>query len=208
LDDLAAHRPVQNFEHSRTRPDGSLVWLSVNGLPIFDSEGVFTGYRGTGTDVTERRKTDMALRDSEERFRTLFEHIPISVWVEDWSAIKTMVDNLREEGVQIDGAYFRNQRQRTEELAENTLILDFNATTLDMYRAPSKEEFWSFANDFQTNDEFLMYCDTLAAFASGETRIVVSGWEETFDGEQIYVRDTVFIAGVILHPPLGIHCCV
>ena len=56
LDDLSAHRSFRDFPHPRVMPDGREVHLSINGKAIFDEEGRFQGYRGTGSDVTERKK--------------------------------------------------------------------------------------------------------------------------------------------------------
>jgi PAS domain S-box-containing protein len=50
---LAARRPFLDFVYSRTSADGLLQYLMVSGEPMFDSSGRFTGYRGTGKDVTE-----------------------------------------------------------------------------------------------------------------------------------------------------------
>jgi CheY-like chemotaxis protein len=50
---LADRRPFLNFVYSRIAPDGSLQYLMASGEPMFDSSGRFTGYRGTGKDVTE-----------------------------------------------------------------------------------------------------------------------------------------------------------
>ena len=57
LDDLNAHRPFRNFEYSLTRPtDGSVMWLRIAGQPLFDPSGTFTGYRGTGHDITAEKE--------------------------------------------------------------------------------------------------------------------------------------------------------
>ena len=69
LDDLKAHRPFRGFEHPRTKPDGTRVYLSINGNPVFDANGVFQGYRGTVTDITDRVLMAQALADGERRFR-------------------------------------------------------------------------------------------------------------------------------------------
>jgi PAS domain S-box-containing protein len=66
LADLAARRPFRNFEHMIRTPDGRPVYLSVNGMPIFDEAGNFKGYRGTGTDITERREVEEKLRQAQK----------------------------------------------------------------------------------------------------------------------------------------------
>jgi PAS domain S-box-containing protein len=50
---LVARKPFLDFVYSRTNSDGLLQYLMVSGEPMFDSTGRFTGYRGTGKDVTE-----------------------------------------------------------------------------------------------------------------------------------------------------------
>ena len=39
------------------------VWLSVNGEPVFDEDGQFAGYRGTGRDISQRKRSEQALRE-------------------------------------------------------------------------------------------------------------------------------------------------
>jgi CheY-like chemotaxis protein len=56
---LAARQPFLDFTYSRTNSDGSLQYLMVSGEPIFDFSGRFTGYRGTGKDVTETMRADL-----------------------------------------------------------------------------------------------------------------------------------------------------
>lgn len=66
LDDLAARRPFRNLVHPRTKPNGETVWLSVSGVPHFNEAGEFLGYRGTGTDITQRKNTEDALLAAKE----------------------------------------------------------------------------------------------------------------------------------------------
>ena len=53
LDALSNRQPFRNFVHPRVKPNGETVWLSINGVPHFDQEGIFKGFRGTGNDMTE-----------------------------------------------------------------------------------------------------------------------------------------------------------
>lgn len=56
--------PYRDFEHSRTKPDGSKVFLSVSARPAYDDTGNFIGYRGIGRDITERKTSQKALNDA------------------------------------------------------------------------------------------------------------------------------------------------
>jgi len=66
LADLQARRPFRNFEHATPAEGGRLVQVSINGMPFFDEAGVFKGYRGTGTDITERRGVEEQLRQAQK----------------------------------------------------------------------------------------------------------------------------------------------
>ena len=71
---LEAHRPFQDFEYRITAESGQERWFSVNGKPVFDDAGRFVGYRGTGRDITERKRTEQKLLESERQYRELVEN--------------------------------------------------------------------------------------------------------------------------------------
>lgn len=66
LDDLKHRRPFRDFRYAKLGADGKIYHLSTNGLPIFDNDGVFSGYRGTGTDITERVEAEEAIAQQRE----------------------------------------------------------------------------------------------------------------------------------------------
>ena len=59
---LHARQPFHEFELQRQAPDGSVVWVSVSGAPIFDGEGNFTGYRGLARNITERKRAEAEIQ--------------------------------------------------------------------------------------------------------------------------------------------------
>ena len=63
---LQAHQTFRNFEMQRTGTTGMMSWTSISGLPIFDAQEVFRGYRGIGRDITEHK------RNEDENLRLAF----------------------------------------------------------------------------------------------------------------------------------------
>jgi diguanylate cyclase (GGDEF)-like protein/PAS domain S-box-containing protein len=59
---LAARQPFQDFVYQRGDIHGNLRTISVSGRPIFDDEGRFHGYRGTGRDISEQKRVEEQIR--------------------------------------------------------------------------------------------------------------------------------------------------
>lgn len=74
FDERAAHpKPFRRLEIRIPHKDGHMVFLEMNGAPMFDEQGVFQGYRGMGRDITERKNAEEALRESERRLHLALE---------------------------------------------------------------------------------------------------------------------------------------
>lgn len=56
---IAGRRPFLDFVYSRNNTDGTTQYLQVSGEPMFDSSSRFTGYRGIGMELTDRRRPDV-----------------------------------------------------------------------------------------------------------------------------------------------------
>jgi len=55
---LEAHQAFRELEIRDRDADGRVYWISTSGAPIFDSHGVFKGYRGIGRNITERKEAE------------------------------------------------------------------------------------------------------------------------------------------------------
>jgi PAS domain S-box-containing protein len=67
IEDVTNHRPFRDFRYDRLGPDGRVRYVSVSGVPVFDDAGRFTGYRGTGRDITAAVEAEAELRRAKER---------------------------------------------------------------------------------------------------------------------------------------------
>lgn len=66
IEDLENRRPFRGFVYKSMMPNGDVKFLDVSGWPQFDEDGAFTGYRGTGTDITQRVKLEEQLMHSQK----------------------------------------------------------------------------------------------------------------------------------------------
>jgi len=63
------------------RHDGEWRWLRSVSQPRFGADGQLSGFIGVATDITDQRATEMALRESEARFRHISNTAPVPMWV-------------------------------------------------------------------------------------------------------------------------------
>ena len=59
------------FDYRLRRHDGSYRWVLNRGVPRYGDKGEFAGFVGSAIDVTDRRRQESALRQSEERYRAV-----------------------------------------------------------------------------------------------------------------------------------------
>jgi diguanylate cyclase (GGDEF)-like protein/PAS domain S-box-containing protein len=69
---LESRTPFRDLRVAVRAHDGSRRTLVITGEPVFDADGVFRGYRGIGRDLTGERRAEDALRESEERYASVF----------------------------------------------------------------------------------------------------------------------------------------
>jgi PAS domain S-box-containing protein len=70
---LEAHQPFTKLEYRVRDEAGNWRWYSITGTPRFDARGRFVGYRGTGSDITERKTVEEELRQHRDNLAAMVE---------------------------------------------------------------------------------------------------------------------------------------
>jgi PAS domain S-box-containing protein len=70
------------LEFRAIRPDGKVIWLFTNAQVLRDG-GRAVRMLGATLDITERKQTEIALRETEERFARFMQHLPGLAWIKD-----------------------------------------------------------------------------------------------------------------------------
>jgi len=76
---LTRQNPVETHEQRVVTPGGEIAWQQWTNRAIFNDAGDLIEYQSVGRDITERKRTEMALRESEEKYRTLVSGGPMGV---------------------------------------------------------------------------------------------------------------------------------
>jgi len=68
-------KPERGIFYKLIRKDGTTAFAELAGFPLQNPKGEVIGFRGVGRDITERRQMEEALRQSEEKYRTIIENV-------------------------------------------------------------------------------------------------------------------------------------
>ncbi len=178
---------IQGLESAWERRDGSIIFVRESARATRSAEGKILYYDGTVEDITERKRAEEALQANEARYRGMFEDSPISLWEEDFSAVKQRLDILREGGITDFEDYFISHPEAVTECAALIKVVDINKATMKMFGANRKEDILKNLEEIFEGEPTEVLRDELINIAEGKTRFDWEGINKTVDGRLINI---------------------
>jgi diguanylate cyclase (GGDEF)-like protein/PAS domain S-box-containing protein len=138
-------------------------------------------------DITERRRAEGALRASEAYAKGLFEHSPVSLWVEDFSAIRTLLHEVRASGIVDFRTFLDVHPEFVERCMQEIRVIDVNQQTLAMFRAPDKLTLLARLHDVFRDDMRAHFAEQLVDLWHGKLVQQREVLNYALDGEKVHV---------------------
>jgi PAS domain S-box-containing protein len=178
---------IDHFETVRRAKDGRLVDVSMTVSPIRSSDGRIVGASNVARDISERRLAHEALTRSRRRYQRIFEAAGVSIWDEDFTAVRAALDELRASGVGDFAAYFAQHPDEVERYIGLVRVVDVNETTLRMFGATDKQVLLESLTTVFIPETREIFAQELVALAEGRASFEAETVLRTLNGDRVDV---------------------
>ena len=130
---------------------------------------------------------------AEPHYQSLFEEAAVSLWEEDFSAVKTMLDELKKSGINELPEYLSAHPEFVFECISRIKVTDVNKAALRLFEVKDKTELIQNLKKGSAPENIKALADVLITFSSGETTYFWEGLNYTINGRKILAQVHVSI---------------
>ncbi|WP_051334671.1 PAS domain S-box protein [Bradyrhizobium sp. Ai1a-2] len=170
-----------------TRKDGTQAIVASRWSLQKDARGLPVAILETNNDISDRKRAEDALRESERRYKSIFRTAGVSIWEEDFSQIKAAIDELRAQGVENFRAYFAAHPEIVREFISCAKVVDVNDATVELFKAQSKDELLHSLDAVFTSETLEAFAGELIAVAEERPYFSAETILQTLKGDKLTV---------------------
>ncbi|WP_321507457.1 PAS domain S-box protein [uncultured Methanoregula sp.] len=179
---LDREEEISVYECRMVTRDNRTLFVNIMGV-LIPYEGRLA-ISGNLLDITERKRAEEVLRESEERYRTLFDESPISLWEEDLSDIRYWFDTRKGEGIRDFRNYFETHPEEVVSCVRMVNVTRINHASTALFGARSLQEFSEGLSSVFTPESYDMFREELVALSQGKTGFECEVFVQTLSGEK------------------------
>ncbi|WP_066458047.1 sensor domain-containing diguanylate cyclase [Castellaniella caeni] len=167
---------------------GKRLDLSLKAVVLADARRPWDRVLVSMENVTELQNVRRQAQDSARDAREFFEQAPVSLWVEDFSTIKALFDELRVRGVSDFRTFLDVHPEFVERCLQEVRVLDVNGYTLKMFKAPSQAELLARLNEVFRDEARRSFAEQLIELWEGRTFHQKEVQNHTLQGDLLYIH--------------------
>jgi signal transduction histidine kinase len=142
-------------------------------------------------EIIERKRADAELRESERRYRYIFQSTGVSIWEEDFSQVKIAINDLKAKGVQDFRQYLATHPEFVQQAISMVKIIDVNDATVKLFEAQSRDELVVSLRQIFLPETQEVFAGELIAIAEGRTNFESETVLQTLKGDKLAVLFTI-----------------
>jgi PAS domain S-box-containing protein len=183
--------PRFDMEYRVVRPDGKVRVVHNSADVARDPSGRPRRFFGIVQDMTELRHAEEELRESESRYRHIFQGASVSIWEEDLSAVEAAIDALKAQGVRDFRRHLAAHPEFVRQALAMVKVIDVNDATIKLFGAQSKEELMTSLPRLVLPETEQLFAHELCALAEGRTSFTAETVRATLKGDKLSVLLTI-----------------
>src|SRR5438445_4444514 len=142
-------------------------------------------------EIIEHKRADAELRESEQRYRHIFQTAGVSIWEEDFSQVTAAIDDLKAQGVRDFSQYIAAHPEFIQQAISMVKIIDLNDATVKLFEAQSKDELLVSLHKIFLPKTEEVFAGELIAIAEGRTNFESETVLQTLKGDKLAVLFTI-----------------